>query len=313
MLDFKNVTKKYPDGNISLQNINFNINEGEFAFIVGSSGAGKSTLVRLILNIEKPSEGEIIFNNTNVSKLKGNKLAYMRRQIGVVFQDFKLLQQKNVFENVSFVLEVARESKVNINKKVNKVLDLVGLIDKAKKFPSELSGGEQQRIAIARALVNDPLLLIADEPTGHLDSTNSWDIFQLINKINNWGTAILVVTHDTEIVDAIRKRVIQLEKGSIVRDSIGGYTEYIPEPKAKEEYIHNQDKFPNTGETTEEYLERKAKEKAAFEQTQKDTHPQESLDNHEGYVDNEVNHKKFEILKNRLSKYKNNKDVDDDE
>lgn len=253
MLEFKNVTKKYPDKNVALENISFSIDDGEFVFIVGTSGAGKSTIIKLIVKLETASEGTVFFNNVDVSKIKGNKLAFMRRQIGVVFQDFKLLQQKNVYENVAFVLEVANENKVNIKKKVNEVLELVGLTEKAKRFPTELSGGEQQRVAIARALVNDPVLLIADEPTGNLDADNAWDTFQLINKVNNWGTTVLIVTHDNEIVDSLQKRVIRLDKGLLVSDAIGGY--HSREKLKKESYI-NADRFPNPGESEEEYDER---------------------------------------------------------
>jgi cell division transport system ATP-binding protein len=254
MLEFKNVTKKYGK-NIAIENINFTVEDGEFVFIVGSSGAGKSTITRLLINKEQPTEGKILFNGIDISRLKGNKLALMRRQIGMVFQDFKLLQQKTVYENIAFVLEVARESKVNTKKKVAEVLELVGLTEKAKKFPAELSGGEQQRVAIARALVNDPVILIADEPTGNLDATNGWDIFQLINKVNNWGTTVLVVTHDNEIVDSLQKRVIRLEKGRVIRDSIGGYTQHKDMEKAQEEYLHS-DKYPDPGETEKEYAKR---------------------------------------------------------
>lgn len=309
MLDFINVTKKYDDGNIAVENLNFSIADGEFVFIVGSSGAGKSTIVRLMLNIEAPSEGQIIFNGIKVNKLKKNKLAYVRREIGVVFQDFKLLKQKTVYENIAFVLEVAREKKINIKKKVNDVLDLVGLVEKGNKFPAELSGGEQQRVAIARSLVNDPILLIADEPTGNLDSYNAWDTFQLINKVNNWGTTVIVVTHDNEIVDSLQKRVIQLERGCVIRDSVGGYDKYN-ESQAHEEYIHP-DRYPDPGDVREdmtpvtEPIKLEKKKKGKKKKIKEENLPTENS------VESEVKDEKKSTKKNESGEIYD--EVDDDE
>lgn len=222
MFKFENVSKVYKD-KIALEDISFDIEEGEFVFLVGPSGAGKSTAMRLILCEEKPSKGDIYFENMIINKLKFWQLPKYRRQLGVIFQDYKLLNSKTVWENVSFVLEVGKASNKKIKKNVEEVLDLVGLVDKKRNFPTSLSGGEQQRVSIARALVTDPKFLLADEPTGNLDKSNAWDIMQLLNKINNWGTTVFVATHDTEIVDALRKRVLSFENGRLVRDRIGGY------------------------------------------------------------------------------------------
>lgn len=223
MLKFENVTKKYSNGNIALQDVSFFIDEGEFVFFVGASGAGKSTVLRLVIKEEEPTLGNIFFENILVNKLKGSRLAKYRRSLGIVFQDFKLLSGRTVEENVSFVLEVSGVKKSYIKEKVDYILDLVGLIHKRRSFPETLSGGEQQRVSIARALVTDPKILIADEPTGNLDRANAWDIMQLLNKINNWGTTVIVATHDTEIIDSLNKRVIKFDSGRIVKDYVGGY------------------------------------------------------------------------------------------
>jgi cell division transport system ATP-binding protein len=223
VLTFENVTKKYPGNHIALEDVTFHITEGEFVFMVGPSGAGKSTAIRHIIRQEAPTSGKISFEDRVINKLHGRKLAKFRRELGVVFQDFKLLNSKTVWENIAFVLEVGGKTNSEIHKSVNYVLDLVGLTDKKYAFPEALSGGEQQRIAIARAIVTEPKVLLADEPTGNLDRNNAWDIIQLLNKINNWGTTVIVATHDTEIVDSLNKRVIGFEAGRIVRDNIGGY------------------------------------------------------------------------------------------
>lgn len=223
MLTLQNVTKKYSNGRIALEDVSFNVSEGEFVFLVGASGAGKSTAIRLIIQQEIPTSGDIFFEDVKVNKLKGSKLARYRRELGIVFQDFKLLNARTVEENVAFVLEVSGKPTSQIKKSVDYVLDLVGLADKKKSFPENLSGGEQQRVAIARAIVTEPKILLADEPTGNLDRNNAWDIIQLLNKINNWGTTVLVATHDTEIVDSLNKRVIGFEAGRMIRDNVGGY------------------------------------------------------------------------------------------
>ncbi len=224
MLTFKDVSKKY--GNrIALDDINFHIEEGEFVFLVGHSGAGKSTLVKLLIREEVPTTGSIHFAGYDIDKLSRKALPHLRREIGVVFQDFKLLPKKTAFENVAFAMEVSDFSNREIKKAVDYMLDLVGLSAKSRSFPYQLSGGEKQRIAIARAMVNNPHILIADEPTGNLDPNVSWDIVQLLNKINNWGTTILMATHASDIVNSLQKRVISLDEGKIVRDSMGGYNE----------------------------------------------------------------------------------------
>jgi cell division transport system ATP-binding protein len=223
VLRFENVTKKYLSKKSALDDVSFHVNEGEFVFLVGPSGAGKSTAIRLIIRQEKPSSGKIYFDNKEVNKLRGGKLAKYRRDLGIVFQDFKLLNTKTVWENIAFVLEVGDKTSKEIKESVAYVLDLVGLADKKNAFPETLSGGEQQRVAIARAIVTEPKILLADEPTGNLDRNNAWDIIQLLNKINNWGTTVIVATHDREIVDSLNKRVIGFEAGRAVRDNVGGY------------------------------------------------------------------------------------------
>lgn len=223
MLTFDKITKKYKNGKVALEDVSFTIQEGEFVFMVGPSGAGKSTVIRLIIQQELPTSGDIVFDDVKVNNLKGNGLAKYRRDLGIVFQDFKLLNARTVWENISFVLEVSSKTSEQIRKSVEYVLDLVGLLDKKDAFPESLSGGEQQRVAIARAIVTEPKILLADEPTGNLDRNNAWDIIQLLNKINNWGTTVIVATHDKEIVDSLNKRVIGFEAGRVVRDNVGGY------------------------------------------------------------------------------------------
>jgi cell division transport system ATP-binding protein len=223
VLALKNVTKKYSNGKFALDDVSFEVSDGEFVFLVGPSGAGKSTAIRLLIQQEKPTSGDIFYNNLKVQKLRGSNLAKYRQELGIVFQDFKLLTARTVWENVAFVLEVSGKSNDHIKKSVEYVLDLVGLSDKKDSFPESLSGGEQQRVAIARAIVTEPKVLLADEPTGNLDRNNAWDIIQLLNKINNWGTTVIVATHDTEIVDSLNKRVIAFEAGRAIRDNVGGY------------------------------------------------------------------------------------------
>ena len=224
MLTFKNVYKKY-NGKDVLSNINFDIDEGEFVFLVGHSGAGKSTIMRLIIKEENLSEGTIHFAGYSIENMNKRMLPFLRREIGVVFQDFKLLPKKTTFENAAFALELSDHNNREIKKSVDYILDMVGLASKAKLFPHQLSGGEKQRVAIARALVNNPHILIADEPTGNLDPSVSWDIIQLLSKINGWGTTILMATHASDVVNSMQKRVIALEDGKIIRDSKGGYNE----------------------------------------------------------------------------------------
>ncbi len=222
MLTIQNVTKKYGSEGKALNDINLTIEKGEFVFLVGRSGMGKSTLIKLIIGEDKPSSGKIMIHDWVINELTKDQLPYYRRQIGVVFQDFRLLEKKTVKENIAFAMEVSGSADEAIQKKVPEMLDLVGLREKGDRFPEELSGGEQQRVAIARALVHDPKMLIADEPTGNLDIHNSLEIMELLDLINQHGTTVLVATHDKTIVDAMRKRVITLENGRVVRDEARG-------------------------------------------------------------------------------------------
>ena len=216
MIELRNVTKEYSKGNSALN--------GEFVFIVGDSGSGKSTLIRLIMKELNPTEGTIIVNGQNLNRMKHRNIAKYRRGLGVVFQDFRLLRDRNIYENIAFALRVTETPTKVIKKKVPAALSLVGLAQKYKSFPKELSGGEQQRVAIARAIVNEPAILLADEPTGNLDPTNSWEIMSLLKEANERGTTVLVVTHNQEIVNEMNERVITMKQGVIVSDEQkGGY------------------------------------------------------------------------------------------
>ena len=224
MIEFKDVTKEYSKGVAALNGVNLKLEAGEFVFIVGDSGSGKSTLIKLILKELEPTSGCVIVNGQNLERLKHRHIPKYRRTLGVVFQDFRLLKDRNIYENIAFALRVTETPTRVIKKKVPAALSLVGLAQKYKAFPKELSGGEQQRVAIARAVVNEPLLLLADEPTGNLDPTNSWEIMKLLEEANQRGTTVLVVTHNQEIVNAMKKRVITMKKGVIVSDEEeGGY------------------------------------------------------------------------------------------
>jgi cell division transport system ATP-binding protein len=222
MIEMQDVYKTYPNGVVALNGVSVRIKQGEFVYVVGPSGAGKSTLVKMMYREEKPTSGTIMINGVNLAKLKDSKVPLLRRHIGVVFQDFKLLPKLTVYENVAFALEVIEESPKVIRKKVMEVLELVGLKHKVRSYPDELSGGEQQRVSIARSIVNSPKIVIADEPTGNLDPETSWGIMELFEKINNRGTTIVMATHNREIVNTIRRRVIAMENGKIVRDEARG-------------------------------------------------------------------------------------------
>lgn len=226
MIKFSGVSKTYKNGVIALSNVSFNIENGEFVFIVGPSGAGKSTLLKLLLKEENPTTGNIIINKKDITKLRKREIPFLRRSMGVVFQDFRLLPNKTVYENVAFAMEIVEASPKDIRRRVPMVLSLVGLSDKAFNFPQQLSGGEQQRVSLARAIVNEPSILIADEPTGNLDPDTSWEIVKLISEINKRGTTVVMATHAKDIVDAMKKRVIALEKGNIVRDEARGVYGY---------------------------------------------------------------------------------------
>ena len=222
MIQMSNVIKKYPNGVVATNGISVNIKQGEFVYVVGPSGAGKSTFIKLMYREEKPTSGDVIVAGINLTTLKDSRVPYLRRQLGVVFQDFKLLPRLTVYENVAFALEVIEEQPSVIRKRVMEVLELVGLKHKVRMLPNELSGGEQQRVSIARSIVNRPKVLIADEPTGNLDPDTSWEIMNIFEEINRQGTTILMATHNREIVNTIRKRVIAIEGGMIVRDEYGG-------------------------------------------------------------------------------------------
>lgn len=222
MIEFQNVSKVYDNGAVALDNVTIHIEKGEFVLVVGHSGAGKSTLFKLLTHEVIPDEGSVIVNSVDVTRIKGSKVPILRRKLGVVFQDFRLLPNKTVGENIAFALEVIEEKRSVIKEKVNHVLDLVGLTDKKDDYPEDLSGGEQQRVAIARAIVNRPAVLIADEPTGNLDPITSRDIVDLFKRINNYGTTVVMITHNMDIVSYLNKRVIALENGRVVSDQLKG-------------------------------------------------------------------------------------------
>lgn len=228
MITLKDVTKEYSNGAKALNDINLHIDKGEFVFIVGASGSGKSTLIKLLLKELEPTSGEIIVGNHTLSRVKHRQIAAFRREIGVVFQDFRLLPDRNVYDNIAFAQKVIEVPTKKIKKSVPSMLSLVGLAEKYKSFPNQLSGGEQQRVALARALINKPKILLADEPTGNLDPKNSWEIMRMLEEANERGTTVIVVTHNQEIVNAMKKRVIVMKRGIIVKDiEQGGYLDEI--------------------------------------------------------------------------------------
>ncbi|MEG0770818.1 MAG: cell division ATP-binding protein FtsE [Clostridia bacterium] len=224
MIEFRNVTKIYPDGTNSLKNLSLKIEDGEFLFIVGSSGAGKSTLIKILMCEEKLTEGSLIINGVDISKIKYSKIPHLRRQLGVVFQDFRLIPSLNVYDNIAFAMRVLGKSTKEIKERVPAMLDLVELTSKGQNMPHNLSGGEKQRVALARALINSPKIIIADEPTGNIDPEMSMDIMRLLNGISQRGNiTVLVVTHEKELVDTFEKRVVTLSDGEIISDKTGGY------------------------------------------------------------------------------------------
>lgn len=226
MIEFVNVTKRFEDaGNIALENANFKIDNGEFVFLVGSSGAGKTTITKLIMRETNVTEGQVFLDGIDVTKLPDKEIPFLRRKMGVVFQDFRLLEDRTVYENVEFAMRVVGAGRREIRKRVPEVLNEVGLNYKAKMLPRQLSGGEQQRVALARALVNHPLILIADEPTGNLNPKTAMEIMEIFEEINKMGTTIIMATHAKDIVDVMKKRVIEVQDGNIVRDEVGG--EYV--------------------------------------------------------------------------------------
>ncbi len=222
MVEFTNVTKKYSNGTIAVKDASFTIGKGEFVFIIGTSGSGKSTLIKLMLKEEEATEGEINVNGYQVDEIDREEIPYLRRSVGIVFQDFRLLPNKTVYENVAFAMQITEAMPKEIRRQVPMALALVGLSRKANVYPNQLSGGEQQRVALARAIVNSPCLLIADEPTGNLDPQTSQEIMKLLEEINQRGTTVVIATHEKHIVDSMRKRVIAIDKGIIVRDQEKG-------------------------------------------------------------------------------------------
>jgi len=226
MISFENVTKDYKGGTVAIRDMSLEIDKGEFVFLVGSSGSGKTTFIRMLLREEVPTHGRILVAGRDIANLSQWRIPYLRRNIGCVFQDFRLLPNKNVFENVAFALEVIGRPKHVVAAQVPQVLDLVGLSKKRESLPGELSGGEQQRVAVARAFVNRPLILLADEPTGNLDPATSQGIMRLLERINKTGTTVVIATHDAGIVDQMRRRVIELDHGTLVRDQARGVYGY---------------------------------------------------------------------------------------
>lgn len=225
MIKLEHVSKSYTAGIPALNDVSLDIEEGEFVFIVGDSGSGKSTLIKLLLKELEPTEGTITINNKKLNKIKRRQIPKFRRNIGVVFQDFRLLKDRNIYDNVAFAQKAIGESNRSIKKNVPSMLSMVGLAAKYRSYPRQLSGGEQQRVAIARALINEPKILLADEPTGNLDNHNAWEIMKLLEEINSRGTTVVVVTHNLEIVKAMNKRVITMKKGVVVEDSEGDYSD----------------------------------------------------------------------------------------
>ena len=226
MLKIENVTKVYPNGSEGIKNVSIRIEKGEFVFFIGSSGSGKSTLIKLLMKELNPTSGKITINGINTTDMKESQIPYLRRNLGIVFQDFRLLPNKTVYENVAFAMQVIEAPKKQIRRNVPTVLSLVGLSHKAKAYPNQLSGGEQQRTALARAIVNNPPILIADEPTGNLDPDTAWEIMQLLEEINKRGTTVVVATHVKDLVDVMQKRVVTLQHGVVVRDvKKGGYSD----------------------------------------------------------------------------------------
>jgi len=234
MIEFKNVRKVYPNGFVALKNINFKIVDGEFVFIIGSSGAGKTTMTKLLLKEEDVTKGSIIVNNHNLSKISDKAIPYYRRSLGYVFQDFKLFPNMTVYENIAFAMRVVGEPGSKIKKMVPAILETIGLRGKSRSLPKELSGGEQQRVVLARALVNRPDTIIADEPTGNLDPKMSYEIMESLERINNMGKTVIVVTHEKALVDRFKKRVITIKNGLIINDQVGGEYTY---KKAEEQRL----------------------------------------------------------------------------
>lgn len=222
MIKFDKVTKIYPSGDIVLQDVSFEVKKGEFVSIVGKSGAGKTTLIKLILGLEEPTYGNVFFDGENIHAISGEQLQSVRRKIGSIYQDYKLLPQKTVYENVAYIMEIEGKTNEEIETQVPKVLEIIGLKEKMDNFPDELSGGEQQRLAVARALVKHPEVIVADEPTGNLDPYNTYEVIALLERVHKSGKTVILCTHDKEIVNKLQKRVITIENGKVIRDEEKG-------------------------------------------------------------------------------------------
>ncbi len=222
MINFQNISKIYLDQIIALKEVTFRIEPEEFVCIVGRSGAGKTTLLKLLLAIEKPTQGKIFFEGVDISKIKEDKIFNLRREIGVIFQDYKLIPSKTVYENISYVMELTEKLDCNLSKEIPQILEIVELEDKADKFPYQLSGGEQQRVAIARAIAHRPKVILADEPTGNLDPYHTQDIIKLLKRIHSLGNTVVLATHDKDVIDSLKERVITLEDGKVIRDEKKG-------------------------------------------------------------------------------------------
>ena len=229
MIDLKDVTKTYETGTHALNGVNMHIDDGEFVFLVGQSGSGKSTIIKLLTGELKPTSGSILVNGYKMESIKRSSIPYMRRTLGVIFQDFRLIENKTVYENVAFAMRVIGAPSKEIKTRVPYVLELVGLENKGRRLPNELSGGEQQRVAIARALINNPMMIIADEPTGNLDPARSFEIMLLLEQINALGTTVMVVTHEKGLVDRFTKRVVAIDEGRVISDGMAGYYNYEEE------------------------------------------------------------------------------------
>ena len=253
MIEFINVSKTFPEGNHAVENINLKIEDGEFVFIVGPSGAGKSTMLKLIMREEVPSEGKVIVNGRDLTKMRRSQVPYLRRTMGIVFQDFRLIDKMTVFENVAFAMRVTGTKQSVIKKRVPYVLKLVGLERMGTRHPSELSGGEQQRVSLARALANEPSLIIADEPTGNVDPKRSYEIMNLLKEVNKMGTTVLVVTHEHNLVTKFNGRVIKMKRGKIVKDTA---EEYYQERNKKER--ESEDRFAGFDDNSENKTENKS-------------------------------------------------------
>lgn len=284
MIEFRNVSKVYNNGTEALHNINLNVEKGEFVFIVGSSGAGKSTFLKLIMCEERPNSGQIIVDGQDVSKIRKRKIPYVRRKMGIVFQDFRLIDHMTVYDNVAFAMRVVGASPRTIKKRVPYILSLVGLQHKAKHYPTELSGGERQRVGLARALVNNPTMIIADEPTGNIDPALSFEIVDLLNEINRRGTTVLMVTHEHSLVKHFHKRIIQIHSGEIVADTAALQDgQYNREEEAEslpqdDDYVEYEQDYHSAEMQDENYADDDSYEEEAYD---------EADDSYEEYYDDE--------------------------